>query len=65
MDRMVRRSDGSVSRDESGKAPGRGTYVCHDPACQDPSRIAAAVRRALGAEPIPANDLEVNTNAPT
>jgi predicted RNA-binding protein YlxR (DUF448 family) len=62
---MVRRSDGSVSRDESGKAPGRGTYVCNDPACQDPSRIAAAVRRALGAEPIPATDLEVNTNAPT
>jgi hypothetical protein len=65
MDRIVRRSDGSVSRDESGKAPGRGTYICHDPACQDPSRIAAAVRRALGAEPMPATDLEVNTNAPT
>ena len=62
---MVRRSDGSVTRDETGKAPGRGTYVCHDPACQDPSRIAAAVRRALGAEPSPATDLEVNTNAPT
>jgi uncharacterized protein len=65
MDRMVRRSDGSVHRDETGKAPGRGTYVCHETACQDPSRIAAAVRRALGVEPGPATELEVNTNAPT
>ncbi len=62
---MVRSSDGSVHRDQSGKAPGRGTYVCHEPACQDPSRIAAAVRRALGAEPGPASESEVNTNAPT
>ena len=61
---MVRGSDGSVNPDDSGKAPGRGTYVCNEPACQDPARIAAAVRRALGAEPSPATDLEVNTNAP-
>jgi len=64
MDRMVRRSDGSVHRDETGKAPGRGTYVCHEPACQDPNAIAAAVKRALGSEPIPPRT-EVNTNAPT
>ena len=65
MDRMVRGADGSINRDETGRAPGRGTYVCHEPACQDPARISAAVKRALGAEPSPANDLEVNTNAPT
>ena len=65
MERMVRGADGSVNRDATGRAPGRGTYVCHEPACQDPARIAAAVKRALGAEPSPANDLEVNTNAPT
>jgi len=62
---MVRGADGSVNRDPSGREPGRGTYVCHEPACQDPARISPAVKRALGAEPSPANDLEVNTNAPT
>ena len=62
---MVRGADGSINRDETGRAPGRGTYVCHEPACQDPQRISVAVKRALGAEPSPANDLEVNTNAPT
>ena len=65
MDRMVRRSDGSVHHDATGRAPGRGTYVCHEPACRDPERIAAAVKRALGAEPSPASELEVNANAPT
>ena len=65
MDRMVRGADGSIKRDETGRAPGRGTYVCHEPACQDPQRISVAVKRALGAEPGSANDLEVNTNAPT
>lgn len=62
---MVRRGDGSVHRDESGKAPGRGTYVCHEPACQDPSAIAAAVKRTLGSEPSPRPEVEVNANAPT
>lgn len=62
---MVRGSDGLVSRDETGRAQGRGTYVCHESACQDPGRIAAAVKRALGTEPSSATDLEVNTNAPT
>ncbi|CAN5839156.1 hypothetical protein BH20CHL8_BH20CHL8_00220 [soil metagenome] len=62
---MVRGADGSINRDETGRAPGRGTYVCHEPACQDPQRISVAVKRALGAEPGSANDLEVNTSAPT
>ena len=65
MDRMVRDADGSVHRDATGRAPGRGTYVCHEPACRDPERVAAAVKRALGAEPVPAIELEVNANAPT
>ncbi|MBA2264184.1 MAG: YlxR family protein [Chloroflexi bacterium] len=65
MVRMVRTTDGSIHRDESGRQPGRGTYVCHEPACRDPQRAAAAVKRALGAEPAPgALEAEVN-DAPT
>jgi len=53
MTRIVRATDGSIYRDETGRAPGRGTYICHEPACRDVERSAAAVKRALGAEPAP------------
>jgi hypothetical protein len=53
MTRIVRALDGTIHRDETGRAPGRGTYVCHDPACRDGERSAAAVKRALGAELAP------------
>ena len=49
MSRVVRTADGSVSIDPSGKAAGRGTYVCDDPACREPRRLEEAVKRALGA----------------
>jgi predicted RNA-binding protein YlxR (DUF448 family) len=48
MTRVVRRADGSVSVDPSGKAPGRGTYVCDQPSCRDPERLAEGIQRALG-----------------
>ena len=54
MTRVVRNADGSVALDLSGKAAGRGTYVCDDPACREPQRLAAAVQRALGAAVEPA-----------
>jgi uncharacterized protein len=64
MTRLVRTTSGSVIRDETGRAPGRGTYICHDPACRDPERGAAAVKLALGAEPAPgALEFEVNDAA--
>ena len=47
--RIVRGADGSVVIDPTGKAAGRGTYVCDDPACREPRRLAEAVNRALGA----------------
>jgi predicted RNA-binding protein YlxR (DUF448 family) len=53
MTRIVRALDGTIHRDETGRAPGRGTYICHDPACRDGERSAAAVKRALGAELAP------------
>ena len=64
MIRLVRTADGSVQRDETGRRPGRGTYICQEPACRDPERGAAAVKRALGAEPAPgALEFEVNDAA--
>ncbi len=53
MTRIVRAPDGSIHRDETGRVPGRGTYICQDPACRDIERSAAAVKRALGTEPSP------------
>ncbi|HET8587369.1 MAG TPA: YlxR family protein [Candidatus Limnocylindria bacterium] len=49
MTRLVRTVDGSIVQDPTGKATGRGTYVCEEPACQEPQRLAQAVGRALGA----------------
>jgi predicted RNA-binding protein YlxR (DUF448 family) len=49
MTRVVRSADGSIGLDLSGKATGRGTYLCDDPACREPRRLADAVQRALGA----------------
>ena len=48
MTRIVRRADGSVAFDASGKAAGRGTYLCDDPTCREPARLAEGVQRALG-----------------
>jgi predicted RNA-binding protein YlxR (DUF448 family) len=53
LDRLVRGADGTVHHDPTGRAPGRGTYICHEPACRAPDAAAAAVRRALGAELAP------------
>jgi predicted RNA-binding protein YlxR (DUF448 family) len=65
MTRVVRSGDGSVALDLSGKAAGRGTYVCEDAACREPRRLAEAVQRALGAAVEPGTlSLEV-TNAAT
>jgi predicted RNA-binding protein YlxR (DUF448 family) len=47
--RIVRSSDGTVAIDPGGRAAGRGTYICDDPACREPRRLAQAVNRALGA----------------
>jgi predicted RNA-binding protein YlxR (DUF448 family) len=61
MTRIVRTVDGSILVDETGRRPGRGTYVCSQPSCRDAELRAAAVTRALGAGPAPgALDFEVN-----
>jgi predicted RNA-binding protein YlxR (DUF448 family) len=48
MTRLVRRADGSVAADPTGKAPGRGTYLCDQAGCREPGRLVDGVRRALG-----------------
>jgi len=58
MTRIVRSPDGRVAADPTGKAPGRGTYVCDDPACHEPVRLAAGIQRALSV-PIGADALEL------
>jgi predicted RNA-binding protein YlxR (DUF448 family) len=49
MTRVVRSADGSVSVDATGRAAGRGTYVCDQPACREPRQLAEGIQRALGA----------------
>ena len=53
MTRVVRAPDGSVTVDPTGRAAGRGPYICNDPGCRDVAARAEAVKRALGAEPAP------------
>ena len=48
MSRLVLRADGSVALDPTGKAPGRGTYLCEQASCREPRRLAEGVERALG-----------------
>ena len=33
MTRVVKNAEGDIFADLSGKAPGRGAYICNDPAC--------------------------------
>ncbi|MCU0479506.1 MAG: YlxR family protein [Chloroflexi bacterium] len=50
--RVVRDPAGVVAVDPSGKAPGRGAYVCLDGTCQLNAITRGTLRRALDA-PIP------------
>ena len=51
--RIVRATDGTVSVDPSGKAAGRGAYICADGSCWATALKRKAVERALSA-PLPA-----------
>jgi hypothetical protein len=48
MERVVRTADGLAVPDTSGRMPGRGTYVCTDPACQASPGRDRAIAHALG-----------------
>lgn len=51
--RVVKSPEGEVSLDFKGKLPGRGAYVCPDPACLKRARKSRALERAFSAQ-IPA-----------
>jgi uncharacterized protein len=63
MTRVVRRADGAVLVDPSGKAPGRGTYLCDNADCRDPRRLAEGIQRALGGTVVPEQILAEVTHA--
>lgn len=48
--RVVRGTDGTVSLDFSGKAPGRGAYLCPNPDCLKKAVRAKALDRSLETE---------------
>ncbi|MDL2259022.1 YlxR family protein [Eubacteriales bacterium OttesenSCG-928-K08] len=45
--RVVRNSEGVVSIDAKGKAPGRGAYLCPEEACMERAFKTKALERAL------------------
>ena len=45
--RVVRAPDGTVALDRSGKAPGRGAYLCADGSCWSGALKKKAIERAL------------------
>ena len=50
--RVVKSPEGTVSLDFGGKKPGRGAYVCPDPACLAKVKKSKALERAFSA-PMP------------
>ncbi len=48
--RVVRSPEGEISLDFRGKKPGRGCYLCPDPACFAKAKKSHAIERALSAQ---------------
>lgn len=48
--RVVRSPEGAISLDFRGKAPGRGAYLCPDPACMKRAVKSKALNRAFETE---------------
>jgi len=46
--RIVRGAAGDAVVDSNGRAPGRGAYLHHDPACLETARERRALERSLG-----------------
>lgn len=55
--RIVKRADGSIAVDPSGKMDGRGAYVCPNPDCLEKAVKRKALDRALKA-PVPPEAVE-------
>ncbi len=52
--RVVRSAEGALSLDRTGKAPGRGAYVCPAAECLARARKAKTLERALDCQIDPA-----------
>ena len=50
--RVVKSPEGAISLDFRGKLPGRGAYVCPNPACLAKAKKSKALERAFSA-PLP------------
>ena len=48
--RVVRSPEEEISLDFKGKKPGRGAYLCPDPACLARARKSRALERAFSAQ---------------
>lgn len=48
--RVVKSPEGEISLDFKGKKPGRGAYLCPDPACLAKVRKSRALERAFSAQ---------------
>ena len=48
--RVVRAPDGTISLDFRGKKPGRGAYLCPNPACLSKVKKSRALERAFSAQ---------------
>lgn len=51
--RVVRAPDGTVALDRTGKAPGRGAYLCADGSCWSSALTKKSIERSLST-PLPA-----------
>jgi predicted RNA-binding protein YlxR (DUF448 family) len=58
--RLVRSPDGVIRYDPSGKAPGRGAYLCGNPVCTAQAAKRRSVQRALKAAGAPGVDAALN-----
>jgi len=57
--RICRRPDGTLAFDPTGKAPGRGAYLCADAACIQRALQVKTLTRALRlTTPIPPTELD-------
>ena len=55
--RVVRTAQGSVAVDATGRAPGRGAYLCHSLECWDRAIGKGALKRGFGQD-ITSQDLD-------
>lgn len=63
--RLVRAADGTVRHDPTGRLPGRGAYLCSQPACWERALGKGdALARALRASITPADRATLLTHAP-